>query len=122
LSLKTAFPEAGSDYQGGTSDGWEYRVVFTGNRLTDVYAMVSAFLEEEGYGDMPIPSTAEELRCFKSPKSGLFDLTGYVHNPIKILFLPAKSRRVTLGLYVYNEASEGHLLRFHGVASRLKKS
>jgi hypothetical protein len=118
LSIRTEFPEAGSDYQGGTSDGWEYRVVFTGNRLNDVYNMVRAFLEEEGYGDLPIPVNADELRCFKSSKNaqpGLFDLNGYIHNPIKILFLPARQRRITLGLYIYNIAAEGHLLRFHGV-------
>jgi hypothetical protein len=100
------------------SDGWEYRVVFTGNRLSDVYGMIRAFLEEEGYADVPIPANADELRLFKPSKRAqpsLFDLHGYVHNPVKILFLPTKQRRLTLGLYLYNEQTEGHLLRFHGV-------
>jgi hypothetical protein len=118
LPLRTDFPEAGSNYQGGTCDGWEYRVVFTGTRLSDVYAMVRAFLEEEGYGDLPVPANAHELKLFKKPRThqpGLFEQPGYIHNPIKILFLPSQSRRFTLGLFVYHEQSEGHLVRFHGV-------
>ena len=116
--IRTEFPEEGTQYQGGSSDGWEYRVVFTGNRLADVYGMVQTFLQEEGFGDIPVPIDAAELRHFKAPKSkqpGLFDMNGYVHNPVKILFLPPQGRRVVLGLYIYNQAVEGHLLRFHGV-------
>jgi hypothetical protein len=116
--ISAQFPEAGTSYEGGTSDGWEYRLIFTGNRLSDVYNMVLAFLQEEGFGALPVPKDAAELRHFKSPKGkqpSLFDLNGYVHNPIKVLFLPAQGRRVVLGLYIYNQEIEGHLLLFHGL-------
>jgi hypothetical protein len=124
VTIRNEFPEEGSNVEGGICDGYEYRVVFAGSRLSDVYQMVRVFLEEQGYGDVPIPANSDEMRCFKTQKTnlqpGLFDLKGYIHNPIKILFLPSKPRRITLGLFLYNELAEGHLLRFHGVSREVK--
>ncbi|TNE67890.1 MAG: hypothetical protein EP344_01730 [Bacteroidetes bacterium] len=121
MPMREQFPPAGSEYMGGQSDGWEYRSVFAGTRLVYTYEMVKQFLQEEGYGNIPVPATVEELRLFKRPRNRQLDLfseQGYIHNPVKILF-PADSRqRTTLILCVYNEQAEKHLLRFHGVCPR----
>jgi len=116
VPMREQFPEAGSNYLGGTSDGWEYRTAFTGSRLGFAYEMLKQFLVEEGYGDVPLPETAAELKLFKKPRLAqlqMFADRGYAHNPIKILF---PGQRNTLILCVYNEREPGHLLRFHGVA------
>ncbi len=118
VPMREQFPAAGVDYMGGCSDGWEYRSVFAGAKLAYTYEMVKQFLLEEGYGDVPVPETAEQLRLFRRPRARqlqLFGEQGYVHNPIKILFPEDPRQRNTLILCVYNEREEGHLLRFHGV-------
>lgn len=117
--MREQFPEAGSDYLGGVSDGWEYRTAFTGSKLSYVYEMVRQFLQEEGYGDVPLPETVAELKLFKKPRRAqlqLFSEKGYAHNPVKILFPTHPGQRNTLILCIYNEKEPGHLLRFHGVA------
>lgn len=117
VPMREQFPEAGSDYLGGQSDGWEYRTVFTGSNLNYTYDMIRGFLREEGYGDVPLPETAEELRLFRRPRGQvqLFAEQGYVHNPIKILFPKKPLQRGTLILCIYNEKAEKHLLRFHDI-------
>ena len=35
--LRENFPEAGSDYLGGISDGWEYKTTFLGSTLEQSY-------------------------------------------------------------------------------------
>lgn len=117
VPMREQFPPAGTDYLGGTSDGWEYRSVFTGSKLAYTYDMVRQFLRDEGYGDIPLPETAEDLRLFRRPRGQvqLFVERGYVHNPVKILFPPKPLQRGTLILCLYNEKVEKHLLRFHEV-------
>ena len=119
MALRDAFPPAGSDYLGGTSDGWIYRTLFSGSTLANSYSMVRQFLKEEGYGDVPLPEGVEELRLFRHPRRQdqylLVSEPGYVHNPIRILFHPHANRQKTLILCVYNEKCPDHLLRFHGV-------
>ena len=120
MPLREEFPESGSDYQGGSSDGWEYRSVFGAGTFAKSYEMIKAFLEEEGYGDIPIPENMEDLKLFRVKKRSqmiaLFDENGYVHNPIKILFPPpGAGGRGSLILCIYNENEADHLLRFHGV-------
>ncbi len=118
VPMREQFPTADAAYLGGHSDGWEYRSVFAGSTLANSYAMVRQFLEEEGYADVPIPVSADELRLFRRPKARqlqLFGEHGYVHNPIKILFHSDPKKRNTLILCVYNEQVPGHLLRFHGL-------
>lgn len=115
VPMREQFPEAGSNYLGGSCDGWEYRTAFTGSRLSTAYEMLKQFLVEEGYGDVPLPETTEELKLFKKPRLAqlqLFAEHGYAHNPVKILFSKVRN---TLILCVYNENEPGHLLRFHGV-------
>jgi len=115
VPMRVQFPEAGSNYLGGTCDGWEYRTAFTGSRLAFTYEMLKQFLVEEGYADIPLPETAAELKLFKKPRLAqlqMFADRGYAHNPIKILF---PNQRNTLILCVYNEQEPGHLLRFHKV-------
>lgn len=121
MPIRIAFPEAGSSYMGGNSDGWEYRTVFTGSRLAATYDMVRQFLREEGYGDVPIPNDAETLKLFRRPRApqlALFAERGYVHNPIKILFPSTPGQRNTLILCLYNEQVPDHLIRFHGLTIR----
>lgn len=104
---------------GGQSDGYEYRTVFAGTTLENTYHMVLQFLREEGYGDIPVPRNAGELRLFQLPTRNkqilLFEDSGYVHNPIRILFPPDRRKRNTLILCLYNENDPDHLLKFHRV-------
>lgn len=119
MALREAFPPVGSDYLGGESDGWEYKTVFAGSTLAHTYDMVRQFLQEEGYEDVPIPKSADELLLFRIPTRNkqilMFEDNGYVHNPIKILFPIDQRKKRILILCVYNESVENHLLRFHRV-------
>lgn len=118
MPIREQFPLPGDEYLGGTSDGWEYRTVFAGAKLAYTYEMVKQFLREEGYGDVPVPETVEELNLFKRPRTRqlqLFSERGYIHNPVKILFPNDTRQRNVLILCVYNEKEPQHLLRFHGV-------
>jgi hypothetical protein len=119
MSLRNEFPIANSDYLGGVSDGWEYKTSFSGTTLERTYEMVKAFLQEEGYEDIPIPNNAKELRLFKKivypAQMSIFREVGYIHNPIKILFHPNEKRSTSLTLCLYNEQAPNHLLRFHGL-------
>lgn len=116
--IKEDFPAEGSTYGGGISDGWQYQVKFAGTHLQGSLDMVKAFLDEEGYGDLPIPTSADELLYFRLPKKQeqilLFGDNGYVHNPIKILFDPSDKLSKRLILCIFNEKADNHLLRFHG--------
>lgn len=124
MALRNAFPAAGSDYLGGSSNGYEYKTVFAGSTLKQSYEMIQQFLQEEGYKDIPLPKDAEELALFRLPTRNkqilLFEDNGYVHNPIKILFPLDRRKRSTLTLCIYNENDPKHLLKFHRVLERLE--
>jgi hypothetical protein len=115
--IRFDFPPDGSTYEGGKSDGWQYQVRFTGANLQTTLDMIRVFLADEGYADVPMPTTAKEMLYFKLPTKRdqilLFGDNGYVHNPIKILFEPNETRHRTLIVCLFNEQSEKHLLRFH---------
>jgi len=117
MALRDGFPPEGLEYVGGESDGWEYKTVFSGMNLQYSYDMIKAFLEEEGYGDIPIPKNAEALNCFRLPTRNrqilLFEDNGYIHFPIKILFPMDGRQKRKLILSIYNEKAEDALLRFH---------
>ncbi len=118
VPIREQFPPEGTEHLGGYSDGWEYRSTFGGSRLAYTYDMVKQFLQEEGYGDVPIPASADDLKLFRRPRQQqlqLFAERGYIHNPIKILFSRERNQRNSLILCIYNEAAPNHLLRFHGV-------
>lgn len=118
VPMREVFPPAGADLAGATSDGWEFRTFFSGSNLARVFDMVRQFLREEGYADVPLPASADELRLFKRPRPGqlqLFGEAGYIHNPIKIIFPSGLDKRKGLILCIYNEKMEGHLLRFHSL-------
>ena len=116
-SLRKSFPAADTDYMGGRSDGQVYTSNFAGKDLRATFDMVRAFLNEEGYKDIPIPADVEELLQFQLATRNrqvlLFEDNGYVHNPVKILFPLDRRKKSTLILKIYNEAAEQHLLRFH---------
>jgi len=122
MAMRDNFPPAGSDYLGGSSDGYEYRTTFSGTNLEQTYEMVRQFLREEGYGDVPLPRNAEELKLFRLPTRNrqilMFEDNGYVHNPVKILFPIDRRKRRILVLCLYNEADPDHLLKFHRVLER----
>ena len=124
MALRDSFPEAGSDYLGGKSDGYEYCTVFSGSTLENSYAMLRQFLKEEGYADIPLPRDAHELALFRlhtrNKQILLFEDNGYVHNPVKILFPDDRRRRNMLILCIYNENYPDHLLRFHRIQERNK--
>lgn len=117
MALRDGFPPEELEYLGGHSNGFEYKTVFSGMNLKYSYDMVKAFLEEEGYGDIPIPTTAEELDLFRLPTRNkqilLFEDNGYAHFPIKILFPIDGRQKRTLILSIFNEEVEDALLRFH---------
>lgn len=117
--LRHDFPAAGESREGGVSDGYRFRVTFAAGRLSRSYEMVREFLRQEGYGELPLPATVEELKAFRDPprrrrQLGLFADDGYAHNPIKILFPPRGGKPGSLILELYNEKEAGHLLKFHG--------
>ena len=116
--IREDFPPEGSLYQGGISDGWQYQTRFAGSKLQASLDMIRVFLDEEGYEDIPLPRTTEELLHFRLPNKqqqiALFGDSGYVHNPIKILFDPTERVVKTLILCIFDEKSDKHLLRFHG--------
>lgn len=117
MTLREQFPAADSNYLGGLSDGYIYRTEFDARNLRDCYEMVCQFLREEGYADVPVPASAEELLLFRTPSKRqltLFDDSGYLHNPIKILFPTDRRKKNRLILEIYNEQAPEHLLRFHG--------
>jgi len=118
LPMRQDFPVAGQEYAGGSSDGYVYSSVFSGATLEATFQMVSEFLKEEGYDEIPLPKHAEELSKFRLATRNrqilLFEDNGYVHNPIKILFPNDGRQKRTLTLEIYNETAENHLLRFHG--------
>lgn len=122
MALRDNFPEAGSDYLGGKSDGYEYCTIFSGSTLENSYAMCRQFLKEEGYADIPLPKDAKELALFRLQTRNkqilLFEDNGYVHNPVKILFPDDRRKRNMIILCIYNENSPGHLLRFHRIQER----
>lgn len=122
MAMRDDFPEAGSDYMGGECDGYEYRTIFAGTSLEHSFQMIRAFLEEEGYEDIPLPKNAAELELFRLPTRNrqilMFEDNGYVHNPVKILFPPDRRKRTALILSVYNEKDPMHLLKFHRVLER----
>ena len=116
--LRYDFPAAGPVAEGGVSDGYCYRIPFAAGKLAASYALIVAFLEEQGYGNVPLPANIEELKRFRLPPKlrhqlSLFGEDGYVHNPVKILFPTPAGRRGELILELYHEAEPGHLLKFH---------
>lgn len=120
VPMREQFPPAGADYLGGASDGWEYRTVFGGAKLAYTYEMVKQFLREEGYGNVPLPATAEELKLFRRPRNRqlqMFAERGYIHNPVKLLFSNMPGQRNVIIVCIYNEQIPDHLLRFHGIVA-----
>ncbi len=117
VPIRVKFPQAGEEYMGGHSDGYIYRSVFAGSSLIQSYDMVKSFLQEEGYGDIPLPKDIKELEFFKlntrNQQVLLFEDNGYVHNPVKILFPIDRRKKYTLELLLFNESSDDHLLKFH---------
>jgi hypothetical protein len=117
MSIRSDFPEEGNDYLGGESDGLVYKSLFAGRNITDSFEMIKQFLKEEGYADVPLPANSDELLQFRLKTRNkqilLFEDNGYVHNPVKILFPIDSRNKHALILLLYNEKSEGHLLRFH---------
>ena len=118
LQLRRNFPEAGQVAEGGTSDGYRYRIEFAAGRYEATYGLLVSFLREQGYANVVIPRDYNELKAFRLPAKlrhqlSLFGDDGYVHNPLKILFPKPAGRRGALVLELFNEADPQHLLKFH---------
>lgn len=122
MPIKEEFPPAGSSYMEGESDGWEYKLVFSGSTLQHSYMMIKQFLYEEGFEDLPLPKDAKELERFRLSTRNkqilLFEDNGYTHNPIKILFPLDRRQKRTLILCVYNPDIPNHLIKFHRILER----
>jgi len=117
IPIRESFPIAEDEYLGGKSDGNVYSTVFISKNGKTTYDMIRAFLKDEGYGDIPLPSDFDELLKFRIPSRNkqilLFEDNGYTHNPVKILFPTTGQSTKKLILELYNENAKGHLLRFH---------
>lgn len=117
IPIRASFPLIEEEYLGGKSDGNIYTTVFISKTGQTTYEMITAFLNEEGYGNIPLPVDFAELSKFRIPTRNkqilLFEDNGYAHNPIKILFPKTGKSNKKLILEIYNEESSGHLLRFH---------
>ncbi|MEM7575691.1 MAG: hypothetical protein AAF433_22500 [Bacteroidota bacterium] len=121
IQLRHNFPAADSNFEGGESDGYCFKLAFRSSNPVRNLEMIRAFLREQGYSEIPLPQSIQELRAFRLPRRQrrqlhLFGDDGYIHNPIKILFPPPGSAERGLRLEVYNEQAPNHLLRFHGRA------
>lgn len=119
LKLRDNFPATGSNFEAGHSDGYCFSLAFRSSNASRNLEMITAFLRQHGYADIPLPATLQELKAFRLPRNQrrqlhLFADDGYVHNPIKILFPPPGSKHSELRLEIYNESAPNHLLRFHG--------
>ena len=117
MAIRDDFPPYGSAVHGGESDGLVYRTAFRGSTLDATLAMVRTFLDEEGYGDVPLPRDAETMLAFLRPEEGrhphLFERPDYAHDPVRIVLPPRDRLRRKLLVELYNEAAPDHLLRFH---------
>ena len=117
MTLRENFPPYGSEVLGGVSDGLVYTTAFVGTSLTDTLALIRLFLDEQGYAEVPLPRTTDEMLAFRQPERGchpnLFEQPSYAHNPVR-LTLPKRDRlRRKLVVELYNESAPEHLLRFH---------
>lgn len=117
MAIRHDFPPYGSAVHGGQSDGLVYRTAFRGSSMEATLGMVRAFLDEEGYADVPLPSDAATMLAFLRPEDGrhphLFEQPDYTHDPVRVV-LPTRDRlRRKLVVELYNEAAPDHLLRFH---------
>lgn len=125
VPIRRQFPIAGSDYNGGTSDGYVYESVFAGSKLDDTLTMIREFLQQEGYTEIPLPRDADELELFRNPARQqhllLFADNGYVHNPVKVLFPADRRRKTQLILQIYNEQDPDHLVKFHRLEDRRRQ-
>ena len=117
VPIRVKFPKEGEEYMGGHCDGYVYCVIFAGSSLSQSYDMVKSFLQEEGYGDIPLPKNVKELIFFqlntRNKQVLLFEDNGYVHNPVKILFPTDRRKKYTLELLLHKESHEDHLLKFY---------
>ncbi len=119
MALREEFPQNGEVYMDGTSDGVRYELTFGGASQAHSYEMIRAFLAEQGYENIPLPESLEDLRRFRHPVNPkgqilLFEENGYCHNPVKVLFPLDRRKKRVLHLVIYNENAPNHLLRFHG--------
>ena len=117
MALRHNFPPCDSSILGGASDGLIYKTAFAGSSMEDTLNMVRIFLKEEGYGDIPLPASGEEMLLFLHPERGrhphLFEDPDYAHYPVRLV-LPKRDRlRKKIIVELYNEAAPDSLLRFH---------
>lgn len=102
---------------GGTSDGLIYTTAFAASSLDATLALIRAFLDEQGYPEVPIPRTGTEMLAFLQPEHGrhphLFEQPDYAHNPVRLVFPRRDRLRRKLVVEIYNESAPEHLLRFH---------
>ncbi len=117
MQIRENFPPYGSEPLGGTSDGLVYSTAFAASNLDATLVLIRAFLDEQGYGDVPIPRTAADMMAFLHPEHGrhphLFEQPDYAHNPVRLVFPRRDRLRRKIVVELYNESAPEHLLRFH---------
>jgi len=117
MALRHDFPPYGSRVLGGESDGLIYRTTFAGSSIEASLDMVRTFLQEEGYADIPLPSTGDEMLAFLRPEAGrppsLFEEPSYAHFPVRLVLPRSDRRRRRIRCELHNEGAPDSLLRFH---------
>jgi hypothetical protein len=105
MTFRDSFPEDGSRYKNGISDGWIYRADIYAGSDEELLSAVREFLDEAGYSDIPLPQTAERLWSdYLNPDS--FSGGAYIFHPV-IISLSAY-RVDALELRIFNESYPRH--------------
>ena len=96
-------------------DGWVCSFAFDGENEDESFSKLRSFLENEGFGDIPLPPSARRLfwDYLKPDDDGNFGT--YVWHPIKIGIDWYQVNGLILG--IYNEDCPDHMALWEGTYS-----
>jgi len=100
--IKNNFPAEMQQYRGGRSDGWLFLIDFWADTDEEVLKAVRAFLDEEGYSDIPLPPTAERLWWDYLRPNADEKCRGFIWHPITIYQSAYKDHAVQLHIFNVN--------------------
>jgi hypothetical protein len=109
---KNNSPSKNNLFNSNTSDGWHFQVGFRDKSDEKIFSQVRAFLDENGFSDIPLPKTAERLWWdYLNPKS--FSKGIYVYHPI--IISPSPYHVDAIILSIYNENHPNHKQLWKGI-------
>lgn len=108
MTIRENFPKQGEIIQtevySGVSDGWKLNLTFNAATYECAYINLHAFLKSEGYGDVVLPISYNELS--KHIPQGLF-APGFIQEPIVIKrWVPQTG--VGLWVFLHNDRHPQH--------------